>query len=170
MKKLPSRDELMLPTIEAIKELGGSANTDEIYEKIVEALKLSDSLLEIINGKTGQSELKYNLAWVRTVLKNQGILSKGGKGIWILQGKTPGALTILQDSQINKIEEKEADEEVSDSEKWKKTVLEIITEKMSPSSFERLIQRILREKGFSQVEVVVGKTGDGGLTEEVSLK
>ncbi|MCA6408140.1 MAG: restriction endonuclease, partial [Cytophagales bacterium] len=38
----------------------------------------------------------------------------------------------------------------------------IITEKLSPSSFERLIQRILREKGFSQVEVI-GKTGDGGI-------
>ena len=64
----------MSPTIEAIKQLGGSANTDEIYEKIVQGLKLSDSLLEVINGKTGQSELQYNLAWVRTVLKNQGIL------------------------------------------------------------------------------------------------
>jgi len=64
----------MTPTIEAIKKLGGSANTDEIYEKIVEDLHLSDTLLEVINGKTGQSELQYNLAWVRTVLKNKGIL------------------------------------------------------------------------------------------------
>jgi|GEM_PF-4396149 len=34
----------MSPTIDAIKELGGSANTDEIYEKIVGNLKLSDAL------------------------------------------------------------------------------------------------------------------------------
>jgi restriction system protein len=33
---------------------------------------------------------------------------------------------------------------------------------MSPASFERLIQRFLREKGFSQVEIT-GKTGDGGV-------
>ena len=58
MKKLPSRNELMLPTIEAIKKLGGSANTDEIYEKIVEDLKLSDALLEVIDGKTGQSVIQ----------------------------------------------------------------------------------------------------------------
>ncbi len=38
MKKLPARNELMLPTIQAITELGGSANTEEIYEKIVENL------------------------------------------------------------------------------------------------------------------------------------
>ena len=33
---------------------------------------------------------------------------------------------------------------------------------MSPDAFERLVQRILRESGFSQVEVT-GKTGDGGI-------
>ena len=34
--------------------------------------------------------------------------------------------------------------------------------KLSPSSFERLVQRILRESGFIKVEVT-GKTGDGGI-------
>src|SRR5260221_576432 len=33
---------------------------------------------------------------------------------------------------------------------------------ISPSAFERLAQRILRESGFFQVEVT-GKTGDGGI-------
>ena len=154
MKNLPTRNELMTPTIEAIKKLGGSANTDEIYEKIVEDLHLSDTLLEVINGKTGQSELQYNLAWVRTVLKNKGILAKGGKGIWVLNGE----------SSINVVDEisPKIEEEVAESENWKKEVIEIITEQLTPSAFERLIQRILREKGFSQVEVI-GKTGDGGI-------
>lgn len=162
MKKLPSRNELMLPTIAAIKELGGSANTEEIFDKIVENLRLNDSLLEIINGKTGQSELQYNLSWVRTILKNQGVLSKVGKGIWILDENKQFDFkkSIVED--IKSEDEKDADEEVSDAEKWKKLTLEIITEKMSPNAFERLIQRILREKGFSQVEVT-GKTGDGGI-------
>ena len=33
---------------------------------------------------------------------------------------------------------------------------------ISPSAFERLAQRLLRESGFSQVEVT-GKSGDGGI-------
>lgn len=33
---------------------------------------------------------------------------------------------------------------------------------MEPSAFERLIQRLLRESGFIQVEVT-GQTGDGGV-------
>ena len=162
MKKLPTRNELMSPTIEAIKQLGGSANTDEIYEKIVQGLKLSDSLLEVINGKTGQSELQYNLAWVRTVLKNQGILEKGGRGIWVLKDNKPIELSQNKENKPKRIEEIEAEEEVVDAEKWKKDVIEIIKEKLSPSAFERLIQRILREKGFSQIEIT-GKSGDGGI-------
>jgi restriction system protein len=162
MKTLPTRNELMLPTIEAIKKLGGSANTDEIYEKIVEDLNLSDALLEVIDGKTGQSVLQYDLSWVRTILKNKNILIKGGKGIWVLNNEPVINSTIVSTAKIKKNEEKDADEEVEELEKWKKEVIEIITEKLTPSSFERLIQRILREKGFSQVEVT-GKTGDGGI-------
>lgn len=162
MKKLPSQNELKPITIEVIKELGDSANIDEIYEKVVEKLQLSDSLLEVINGKTGQSELKYRLMWVRTVLKNQGVLSKGGRGVWILNENKHIEEFISNASSITKLEKEETDEEVLDEEKWKKEAIDIITEQMSPNGFERLIQRVLREKGFSQVEVT-GKTGDGGI-------
>ena len=152
----------MNPTIEAIKELGGSANTDEIYEKVVDKLNLSNSLLEVINGKTGQSELQYNLSWVRTILKNNGVLSKGGHGIWVLNDTDSNDDKVKKINKPKKVEEQHAEEEVIDEEEWKQRAVQIITEKMTPSAFERLIQRILREKGFSQVEVT-GKTGDGGL-------
>ena len=38
----------------------------------------------------------------------------------------------------------------------------ILTQKLSPSAFERLVQRVLRESGFTQVEVT-GRSGDGGI-------
>ncbi|MCK9206520.1 MAG: restriction endonuclease [Salinivirgaceae bacterium] len=162
MKNLPTRNELMNPTIEVIRKLGGSANTEEIYERIVEDLQLSDSLLEVVNGKTGQSELQYNLAWVRTVLKNKGILTKGGKGIWVLNGDDQINFSFEINPKIKKEETQNAEEEVAETEEWKREVIKIITEQLTPSAFERLIQRILREKGFAQVEVT-GKTGDGGI-------
>jgi restriction system protein len=40
---------------------------------------------------------------------------------------------------------------------------------MPPSSFERLIQRILRESGFVQV-TVTGQTGDGGIDGQGILR
>lgn len=162
MKYLPARKELMQPTLNALKFLGGSANTDEIYERIVEELHLSDALLEIVNGKTGQSELQYNLAWVRTILKNQGLIEKVGKGVWVLCDENLISNQIPSVAIIKDNEEREADNEVQEAENWKKSALEIVTEVLSPSAFERLVQRILREKGFSQVEVT-GRSGDGGI-------
>lgn len=38
----------------------------------------------------------------------------------------------------------------------------MLTQKLDPSAFERLVQRLLRESGFIQVEVT-GRTGDGGI-------
>lgn len=80
MSSLPSQRELMKPTIQAVRELGGSATIEEIYEKIVDNLNLSDAVVEIVDGKTGQSKLEYNLGWVRTMLKNQGVLKNEGRG------------------------------------------------------------------------------------------
>jgi restriction system protein len=37
-----------------------------------------------------------------------------------------------------------------------------MTKKLDPAAFERLVQRLLRESGFVQVEVT-GRTGDGGI-------
>jgi len=54
------------------------------------------------------------------------------------------------------------DDELTDDEEWKGKLLNIISTHLSPNAFERLVQRILREKGFSQVEVT-GRTGDGGI-------
>ena len=44
----------------------------------------------------------------------------------------------------------------------KEKLSDILTTKLSPSAFERLVQRILRESGFIHVEVT-GRTGDGGI-------
>ncbi len=56
----------------------------------------------------------------------------------------------------NSVEE-ESDAEIS----WRADVLKTILE-MDASAFERLIQRVLRESGFIQVEVT-GRSGDGGI-------
>jgi restriction system protein len=49
----------------------------------------------------------------------------------------------------------------TDTESWTAFLLEALVG-MSPASFERLCQRVLRESGFTKVEVT-GKSGDGGI-------
>lgn len=56
----------------------------------------------------------------------------------------------------------EASEEAGvNADDWKSTLLEVVG-RMAPDAFERLSQRLLREAGFTKVEVR-GKTGDGGI-------
>jgi restriction endonuclease Mrr len=58
--------------------------------------------------------------------------------------------------------EDELDEVEPDVEReWKDVLIERLM-KMSPDAFERLAQRLLREAGFRNVEVL-GKSGDGGI-------
>ena len=58
-------------------------------------------------------------------------------------------------------EEISADEELEEEMEWKQRLLATIL-KMAPDAFERLSQRLLRECGFTQVEVT-GRSGDGGI-------
>ncbi len=52
--------------------------------------------------------------------------------------------------------------DVPEEEAWKQTLHVLLTQKLSPAGFEKLVQRVLRESGFTQVEVT-GRTGDGGI-------
>lgn len=79
MKKLPHRHELMKPTVEAIQELGGSGSVEEIVERIVSLLGIPDELasqpyISKRGRQDARTQLEYDLAWVRTYLKQLGIL------------------------------------------------------------------------------------------------
>lgn len=54
-----------------------------------------------------------------------------------------------------------ADDGPVDEEDWKSALLAVLG-KMAPDGFERLAQRLLREAGFTKVEVR-GKSCDGGI-------
>lgn len=71
MKKteVPTFDELMGPTVEALKRLGGSASIDELVPEIVRIVDLPQEIAEIPHGTTGRTELEYRSAWARTYLR-----------------------------------------------------------------------------------------------------
>lgn len=55
----------------------------------------------------------------------------------------------------------DADSDAGEPRDWKSDLLAILT-KMEPDAFERLSQRLLREAGFANVEII-GRSGDGGI-------
>jgi restriction system protein len=67
------------------------------------------------------------------------------------------------DGSDSSVDAEVIDDEVIDiAEPYWKDQLLIILKGLSPSVFERLAQRLLREAGFIKVEVT-GKSGDGGI-------
>lgn len=165
-------DELMNPVLRALKALGGSGTNDEIIAKVVELVSIPSEQLEILHNpeKGGMTEIEYRLMWTRTYLKKCGFIENSSRGVWSLTPKGSSAQQVDEKEivrLVRKLMKKEdGDSPTSPDEPgrtvaWQEEVLEIIL-KMPPSAFERLIQRLLRESGFVQVEVT-GQTGDGGI-------
>lgn len=179
---LPKYDDFMLPTLLAIRDLGGSASIEEIQDQLAEVMGLSQEQLDSAYAKSGALVAPDRMSWARSHLKIAGFLTSGGKGIWVLTdlgrdaaNLAPGELK-AQVKQLSAahhalvmakraaaraesgVEEEEGSEEEAE---WTEQLLEQLRS-MAPDAFERLSQRLLRESGFIKVEVT-GKSGDGGI-------
>ena len=167
---IPTFDSMMNPLIMAIKALGGSGTIEELNAKTIEGLNLSDEQLEVLHNpeKGSGTEIEYRLAWTRTYLKKYGVLENSSRGVWALTAKgnkleavNPKTVThyVREQDKKNKIQNSETDEDKELT--WKEELLATLLD-MHHSAFERLVQRLLRESGFIQVEVT-GKSGDEGI-------
>ncbi len=162
-------DDLMNPVIQALKQLGGSGTNDEINNKVAEIAGIPSEQLEVLHNpeKGGMTEIEYRLMWTRTYLKKYGLLDNSSRGVWSLTAEGNRIERVVERDVVRRGREqlrrdKEASEEEPDRKvEWQEELLGTIFE-LSPSSFERLVQRLLRESGFIQVEVT-GQTGDGGV-------
>lgn len=166
---------MLLPTVKALKVLGGSGTIAEIYEQVIQLLDLPDQVLEITHGNTSQSEVEYRLAWSRTYLRKYGLLENSARGVWSLVSTSinPKELDskkivkFVRDAEKNKIISSNSSDdsaesiETSDALAWHQQLHQVLLS-LDPSAFERLTQRLLRESGFIQVQVT-GKSGDGGI-------
>ncbi len=172
---VPTFDAMLLPTIQALQVLGGSGTTEEIYDKVAQLLNLSDKVLEILHGSTSQSEVEYRLAWSRTYLKKYGLLENSSRGIWSLASTSVDLdnldareiVKAVRDADKNKsvsadtLDDSVAPTETLEELAWHQQLHKVLLS-LDPAAFERLTQRLLRESGFTQVQVT-GKSGDGGI-------
>ena len=177
---IPKMTLLYNPTISAIRELGGSASISEIEAHVMRSMGLKDDIFEVTNASSGQSTFYNRLGWARTDLKLVGLLENTRTGTWALtalgQETTEVDPSELRRRAVASLRAKGRDQEptvpdVSDDEEegepydaelaWRDQLLQILKE-MSPSAFERMCQRLLRETGFTQVNVT-GRSGDGGI-------
>ena len=170
-KKCPGYQFFIKPTIDALYQLGGSGANSEIYKKVIKNTNLSEDVIDEMHSFT-MTEVEYKLMWARTYLKNYGAVENSKQGVWVLTAKG-AALAKLADLDVKEIvrftNNKNGATKNNGSESdtptepkgWREQITDILLS-MSPYAFEKLAQRLLRECGFSDVEVTK-KSGDGGI-------
>ena len=181
---LPNLPGMMLSVVAALKVLGGSATIQELDEKVIELEGVTKAELTFTMLRNeNRPRVNYYLAWARTYLKRGNAIVNSSRGVWAL---TESGVAITEFEETRAIYEKvtleerdrtrtkrQADKEAAPdvveladegSDKvgdWKASLLATLGA-MPPDAFERLSQRLLRESGFTKVEVR-GKSGDGGI-------
>lgn len=190
---LPDLAGMMLATVDALKQIGGSASIDELDEKVIEMEGVPEEEQALVMAnESGRPRVNYYLAWARTYLKRGGALENSSRGVWSLTKigydisryeqtraiheqvsqeererarlkrlQTKSAPAQAEKDLPDPVEASKTDDGAPESVNWKTQLLSVLGE-IDPSAFERLSQRLLRESGFTKVEVR-GKTGDGGI-------
>ena len=186
--KMPTFDQLMLPTLKALEALGGSGSIEEIANTVIQALNLPENITSQPHNpeKSSQSEVEYRLAWARTYLKKYGLLNNSERGVWALTEKyqtgqkidIEAILQSVRGESAPRLKKKQAMQTLVEDMPssiakeieagWKETLHQKLLQ-MKPDAFERLAMRFLRESGFVQVEVT-GRSGDGGIDGKGIIK
>jgi restriction system protein len=179
---IPRFSQLLWPTLEALKALGGSATVSEIYEKVVELEHFTEDQQSVRHRH--YSTIGYRLAWARSYLKAVGALENSSRGVWSItdkgrrltqtdMGPIPGQVRAMRPAQpaldktlLSLPARSDASEEVEEEEEeeepdWRTQLIEIV-QALPPDKFEHLCQRLLRQAGFISVKVT-GRPGDGGI-------
>lgn len=169
--------------MQALRDLGGSASPREAIERIAQIEKVPDSVREVVL-KSGQERFYNQVMWARQYLVWEGFIDSGRRGVWSLtqQGKnvilsadeareiflrqvqrqaklrkvaSGAAAQAIEDDGVP------ADTPQADEDASLQGFLRVV-KGLSPSGFERLCMRLLRESGFERVQVT-GRSNDGGI-------
>ncbi len=177
-----TKDDLFLPVLRALDDLGGSGRNEEINNHVIEAMAFGPDDM-VVTYDSGALMVPHKIAWSRSYLREADLLKSEGGGVWVLtdlgrEKMAEGELAIrervkeanrayAQRRKAQRDADRESmltslDEEPGESDAtWSDQLLAKV-QSIDPSAFERLSQRLLRRNGFTQVEVT-GKSGDGGI-------
>lgn len=100
---MPDLPGMMLATIEALKQIGGSASIQELEEKVIEIEGLSEEEQSYTQpGDDPRTRVAYFLSWARTFLRRGGALENSARGIWALTDEGEKISTLEQTQAIHR--------------------------------------------------------------------
>jgi restriction system protein len=182
------------PILEALKALGGSAKPKEICQWIGVKYNISDSVLNERYKKSGVLKFPNQIAWARQYLVWEGLLASSKHGVWTLSSKGWATklneleahtvflkwVKVFQDLREGKATvpvEKKAEEIIQIQEEGEPensktninpSLLEVL-QNLSPTGFEHLCGRLLREYDFENIDITQ-RSHDGGIDGYATLK
>ncbi len=86
---LPGQYDLMLPSLDALNDLGGNAKNQEWENKLANNLDIIDAIRNMLHINSNKTEFVFRAEWARTYLHNLGAISnpKLGQGFWMITAK-----------------------------------------------------------------------------------
>ena len=165
-----------------IVQIFETKTSSEILEKVIQVAKLSDEQIEVLHVDGPRTKVDYQIAWAKTYLKTFGFLENSKKGVWSLTERgmreplpAKEEINTFYRNHTNSTKPDSGDKDQlstetsnEDTEQWIEKLTGVMLS-ITPDGFERLCQRIFREKGFVKVEVI-GRSGDGGIDGTGILK
>jgi len=176
------------PFMEVLRENGGSATTKEIREGIAAKMALDDDFLAQRYEKSGLLKFDNQVTWAKLYLDWENLVKSSKKGVYSLTGDGwneiidyNAALMLVRKwvgvhSKARKNKNSNADDivdciedENTDAVVAKDLSLIEILKQTTPTGFEHLCGRLLREYNFEDVRVTQS-SGDGGIDGTATLK
>lgn len=184
-RDLPTGTQLAWPTLEVIRELGGSATVPEIVEGVIAREGFTEEEQALLRPDGVTTEIYHRLAAARTYLKAASALESSRRGVWAIT--EPGRAMSESDMQgiagayqrelaerrrqaaldggvstgAGVTDDTDSDAGSEAGETWRELLLRALLA-IEPDAFERLALRLLREAGFINT-AVTGRVSDGGI-------
>lgn len=82
--QIPKFSELVLPTLRAVAQLGGSGSISEIVSTVVTIEHFTEKQQDVLHNDGPETKIGYRVAWARTYLKYFGLLTNSARGVWAI--------------------------------------------------------------------------------------
>lgn len=182
---MPTQQEIEVPLLRALKQLGGEAAPKAVYKAVTRAFPTLTGAELAEQLPSGGNKWTNRIQWVRQRLVSKGELESQRFGVWAItskglarvsgdgvsdtshrDGKAAGAAApTSQPAPVPQNFEETVDDYL---DAFKKRLLQKLHD-LSPAQFEEFAGVLLRGYGFQKVEVT-GKTGDGGIDGHGELR
>ena len=101
--RLPRVEDFYVPTMKALRHLGGSASIEEIQDRLTETEGLTQEQLDQTYPTSGDQIVPDRMSWARTYLKIAGLVASGGRGIWVLTDEGRQAVDGMADADLRRL-------------------------------------------------------------------